>query len=135
MIIDRRSFLGKSGAAGLGLAGAHYGVGQTAKSSLPHLKDLAAAAGLTYGSDSDSAIAQQPPEYGALFAAQCALYAVIFDWSRSNPKSPFVNVWVDPNIEFARAHGLKLTGGIWCGTERLRHGWMVCPQRLPKRRS
>jgi len=115
MIINRRGFLVKSGAAGVGLVGAHYGVGQTAQTSLPQLKDLAAAAGLTYGSDSDSAIVEQPPEYGALFAAQCALYAVNFDWSRSNPKSSLVNVWEDPNIGFARTHGLKLTGGhlVW----------------------
>jgi len=118
MLLDRRGFLAASAAAGVGLASARYGIGQTAEAGLPRLKDLAAAVGLKYGSDSDSTIVEQPSAYQALFAAQCALYAVLFDWSRSNPKSPDVNVWEDPNIGFARAHGMKLTGGhlVWYRT-------------------
>jgi endo-1,4-beta-xylanase len=115
MLLDRRGFLAASAAAGIGFAAARSGIGQTADAGLPRLKDVAAAAGLQYGSDSDSVIVEQPAVYQALFAAQCALYAVNFDWSRSNPKLPDVTVWEDPNIGFARAHGLKLTGGhlVW----------------------
>ncbi|MGC2161020.1 MAG: endo-1,4-beta-xylanase [Silvibacterium sp.] len=115
MRLDRRGFLAASAAAGVGFAATRYGIGQTADAQLPRLKDVARAAGLMYGSDSDSTIVEQPTEYQALFAAQCALYAANFDWSRSNPKSQDVHVWEDPNIGFARAHGMKLTGGhlVW----------------------
>lgn len=116
--MDRRDFLAKPTAAGVGLASASYGIEQTSDSSLPSLKDLAAAKGLEYGSDSDSTIVKQPATYQELFGAQCALYALNFDWSRSNPKSPDINVWEDSNIRFARSHGLKLTGGhlVWYRT-------------------
>lgn len=117
-MLDRRRFLARSAVAGLGLASARFVRGQAGDAALPHLKDLAAAVGLKYGSDSDSPIARQPPAYGALFAEQCALYAVDFNWWRSSPKSPGEHVWEDPNLGFARAHGLKLTGGhlVWYQT-------------------
>jgi endo-1,4-beta-xylanase len=118
LLLDRRGFLARSAAAGLGLASARSALGLTGDAALPRLKDLAAAAGLKYGSDSDSAIMEQPRAYGALFAAQCALYAVELNWWRSSPKSADAHVWEDPNLGFARAHGLKLTGGhlLWYRT-------------------
>jgi endo-1,4-beta-xylanase len=118
LFLDRRDFLARSAAAGLGFASARYGRGQAGSAALPRLKDLAAAVGLQYGSNSDLAIAQQPPAYRALFAEQCALYAVDFSWGRSSPNKPGEHVWEDPNLGFARAHGLKLTGGhlVWYTT-------------------
>lgn len=118
MRLDRRGFLTKSAAAGLGLAAARHGLGETGKAPLPRLKDLAAAVGLMYGSDSDSPITKEPPAYGALFAEQCALYASNFDWRRWSPNRPGEHLWEDPNLDFARAHGLKFTGGhlVWHGT-------------------
>ena len=127
MILDRRDFLAKSGAAGLGLAVARYGIGQTAIDSLPRLKNLAAAAGLKYGSDSDVSITHPPAdaaEYAALFAAQCALYSALFLWADKKAVSMSSQVWEDPNISFARAHGLQLTGGhlLW---HRETPAWMA----------
>ncbi len=127
MVFDRRDFLAKSAAAGLGLAVARYGIAQTAIDSLPRLKELAAAAGLIYGSDSDVNIMKPPadaPEYAALFAAQCALYAALFLWADRKAMSIGSQVWEDPNISFARAHGMKLTGGhlVW---HRTTPAWMA----------
>jgi endo-1,4-beta-xylanase len=122
MLLDRREFLAKSTAAGLGVACARYGsglaMGQKARAPLPHLKDLAAAVGLRYGSDSDSTITKQSPEYQTLFAAQCAMYAALFLWSDKKAMSTSSQVWEDPNISFARSHGMKLTGGhlVWYRT-------------------
>jgi hypothetical protein len=127
LIFDRRDFLVNSAAAALALAVPHHGTAQTVTASLPRLKDLAAAAGLIYGSDSDVSITKPPadaPEYAALFAAQCALYAPIFLWADKKAVSSGSQVWEDPNINFARAHGLKLTGGhlVW---HRETPAWMA----------
>jgi endo-1,4-beta-xylanase len=127
MILNRRDFLVKSAASALALTGARRGIAQTTVDSLPHLKDLAAAAGLIYGSDSDVNITRPPAdaaEYATLFAAQCALYAPLFLWSDKKALSTGPQVWEDPNISFARAHGLKLTGGhlLW---HRETPAWMA----------
>jgi endo-1,4-beta-xylanase len=111
----------------MGLAVARRDIAQTAIESLPRLKDLAAAAGLIYGSDSDVSITQPPvdaAEYSALFAAQCALYAALFLWADKKAVSMSSQVWEDPNISFARAHGLRLTGGhlVW---HRETPAWMA----------
>jgi endo-1,4-beta-xylanase len=127
LIFDRRDFLAKSTAAALGLAAARRGIAQAAIDTLPRLKDLAAAAGLIYGSDSDVSITRPPAdaaEYATLFASQCALYAPLFLWADKNAVSLGPQVWEDPNISFARAHGLKLTGGhlVW---HRETPAWMA----------
>ncbi len=127
MIFDRRDFLVKSASAALALTAARHGITQTTTDSLPHLKDLAAAAGLIYGSDSDVSITKQPAgstEYAALFAEQCALYAPLFLYSDKQAVSAGSQVWEDPNIGFARAHGLKLNGGhlLW---HRETPAWMA----------
>lgn len=111
--MNRRDFLVGSAVAGAGLASARYGFGQK-QEPLPELKDLAAAVGLKYGSDSDAQFAQQPAAYSELFTRQCALYAPIFLWSDPNRRAG-TQPWEDPNIGFARAHKLKLTGGhiVW----------------------
>jgi endo-1,4-beta-xylanase len=132
MILNRRDFLAKSAAAMLALNAvrpsfARPGFAQTTIDSLPHLKELAAAAGLIYGSDSDVSITKPPAdaaEYATLFAAQCALYAPLFLWADKKAVSTGSQVWEDPNISFARAHGLKLTGGhlVW---HRETPAWMA----------
>jgi len=127
MIFDRRNFLTKSATAALALTIPRHSFAQTPTNSLPHLKDLAAAAGLIYGSDSDVSITKppaDPAEYAALFAAQCALYAPLFLYSDKKALSSGSQVWEDPNISFARAHSLKLTGGhlLW---HRETPAWMA----------
>jgi endo-1,4-beta-xylanase len=80
------------------------------------LRDAAAAAGILYGSDSDSDIAREPPEYGRLFQQQCRLYACSISWKRMMPQPGLAQpAWQDPNIAFARRHQLRLTGGhlLW----------------------
>ncbi len=63
-------------------------------------------------------------EYAVLFAAQCALYAALFLWADKKAVSTGSQVWEDPNVSFARAHGLKLTGGhlLW---HRETPAWMA----------
>lgn len=124
MTFNRRDFLAKSAALGLGLATGRHGNAQTAIASLPRLKDLSAAAGLKYGSDSDVIITQPPADYAALFAEQCALFAPIFRYADQKAMSTGSQVWEDPNISFARAHGLQLTGGhlVW---HRTTPPWMA----------
>lgn len=122
MLLNRREFLSNFASAGLALVCASYesrlAIGEKTPTPLPNLKDLAAAAGLRYGSDSDSRIVEQPPEYAALFAAQCAMYAAQFLWAHRKTMSASPQIWVDPNISFAREHGMKLTGGhlMWYQT-------------------
>ncbi len=80
------------------------------------LRDTAAKAGLLYGSDSDSTIAKEPAAYGELFARECALYACYWSWALMHPKpGPAASAWDDPNIAFAKAHQIRLTGGhlLW----------------------
>ncbi len=127
MILDRRDFLTKSAAAGLVFAASLRSLAQTPIDPLPRLKDLAAAAGLIYGSDSDVNITKPPAdstEYSTLFAAQCALYAPLFLYSDKRARSTGSQAWEDPNISFARAHGLKLIGGhlLW---HRETPAWMT----------
>ena len=80
------------------------------------LKQASRKIGLRYGSDSDIQFSSAPGAYGNLFVEQCSLYAANFSWKRAFP-SPDANsvMWEDPNINFAKTHGLKLTGGhlLW----------------------
>ena len=83
---------------------------------LPSLKKAAASAGLRFGSDSDVPIASAPSEYRALFAAQCHLLAANLSWATiaPHPDGPDPER-VDPNVAFARANGMLLTGAhlLW----------------------
>ncbi|MFZ1989503.1 MAG: endo-1,4-beta-xylanase [Alphaproteobacteria bacterium] len=109
---SRRAFLGLSAAAFAGLPA----IARAALApELPSLKQLARAKGLVYGSDSDVAVANEPPQYASLFLSQCELIAPIMSWSYvSSPTSEEI-VREDPNVSFALKTGLKLTGGhfLW----------------------
>jgi endo-1,4-beta-xylanase len=110
--LSRRRFLGMSAAA---LAGMRLSA-RAEETPNPALRDLAAAAGLLYGSDSDSEIAQEPAAYGDLFARECALYAAYFSWKMMQPQPGLgAPAHQDSNIAFARAHQIRLTGGhlLW----------------------
>ncbi len=80
---------------------------------LPGLAQLAAAAGLRFGSSSDTPVATAPAAYAAAMAAQCSLFAPNLGWRRTAAVDE--PGWEDPNIAFARQHGMKLTGGhlLW----------------------
>ncbi len=80
------------------------------------LKDAAGAAGLMFGSDSDVPIMQAPEIYARLLIDNCNLFAPTLSWAAVAPKPDTVEPsWEDPNIAFARQHGMKLTGGhlLW----------------------
>jgi endo-1,4-beta-xylanase len=86
----------------------------------PPLRNLAAAAGLRFGSDSDVEFGHAPPEYGQLFARECALYACWFAWSVMYPRPGMTEpANEDHNIAFAHAHQMPLTGGhlLWHETD------------------
>ena len=83
---------------------------------LIRLKDLAARAGIRFGSDSDVTIASTPAAYAELVAMQCDLFAPNVGWRRvAGARGAAEPVWEDPNIDFARQHGMRLTGGhlLW----------------------
>jgi endo-1,4-beta-xylanase len=84
-------------------------------SLLPRLRNVAADAGLFYGSDSDFYFRDEPPSYQSLFLSQCALYAGNISWGDVAPNSPHENDESDPNVAIALRHGLKLTGAhlLW----------------------
>ncbi len=83
---------------------------------VPSLAQAAARCGLLYGSDSDSEIAREPPDYARLMRRHCALFAPMFQWRLTQPQANGPDPgWEDPNIRFARDAGMRLTGGhfIW----------------------
>ena len=80
------------------------------------LGHLAASAGLHYGSASDVEIAAAPDAYAAAFTEHCAMLAPNMGWHRAAPAAGGrVPAWEDPNVGFARRHGMRLTGGhlLW----------------------
>ncbi len=80
------------------------------------LKDLAARAGLRFGTDSDVPITTAPPAYAELVTTHCDLFAPNLGWRRtSGPRGSTDPVWEDPNAAFARQHGMRLTGAhlLW----------------------
>ena len=80
------------------------------------LWQIAASAGLRYGSSSDTDIRAAPSLYSAAFAQQCELLAPNMGWHRVAPLPGLARPgWEDPNVAFARQHGMRLTGGhlLW----------------------
>ena len=78
------------------------------------LRDLAARAGLRFGSD--IAITEAPPAYAGLFTTHCHLFAPNLGWRRTaGPLGSTDPLSEDPNVLFARQHGMRLTGGhlLW----------------------
>jgi len=83
---------------------------------LPSLCQAATRAGILFGSDSDSLVASEPLAYSQLLRRNCNLFAPLFQWRLTQPRSDDVApAWEDPNIQFARQNGMRLTGGhlVW----------------------
>ena len=109
----RRSFLQAA------IGGAVFGAASNAPARvepLPSLREAAARADLLFGSDSDVEITKAPKPYADLFIQNCDLLAPQLSWSMVAPSQhgpdPFRQ---DPNIAFAQAHRLRLTGAhlLW----------------------
>ena len=83
---------------------------------LPSLKAAASRIGLRFGSDSDVDIEAAPASYQALFIRHCDLLAPSMSWGTVEPtRNDPMPAWEDPNVAFARRHGLRLTGAhlLW----------------------
>jgi endo-1,4-beta-xylanase len=87
---------------------------------VPSLREIAARAGLLFGSDSDISFRDASPPYEPLFLGQCGLYAGNLNWGKLAPDSAHEDVeldpnLVDPNVAIALTRGLKLTGAhlLW----------------------
>jgi GH35 family endo-1,4-beta-xylanase len=104
-------------ALGVGAALAAFSRGASAgAAALASLKDAATRCGIHYGSDSDVPILEAPAHYGQLFIEQCELYAANLSWASVTPRKGTPDpAREDPNVAFARDHGLKLTGAhlLW----------------------
>lgn len=89
--------------------------GMDAGTSLPCLRDVAADAGLYFGSDSDFYFRDVVPAYEVLFLNQCALYVGNISWGVVAPDPVHENDEADPNVAVALANGLRLTGShlLW----------------------
>lgn len=115
--MDRtRNGLGRRSLLGVGLLATLAGPQAEAASAVPSLKQAAARAGLWFGSDSDVQIDKMPPTYARLFEEQCDLLATQLSWGSIAPnRTSNEPAWEDPNVGFARAHGIRLTGGhlLW----------------------
>jgi len=113
MILDRRKALRLGAGATLAI---FAGAAGARAEQLASLKLAAARCGIRYGSDSDVPIATAPQRYGQMFAEQCDLYAANLSWASVTPKRGTPDpAREDPNVAFARAHGIKLTGAhlLW----------------------
>ena len=105
--LSRRTLMAAASAAAAYPAGA---------AETSRLRDLAARAGLRFGTDSDVPIATAPPAYAELITTHCDLFAPNLGWRRtSGPRGSTDPVWEDPNVAFAREHGMRLTGAhlLW----------------------
>jgi endo-1,4-beta-xylanase len=83
---------------------------------LASLKDAAQRIGLRYGSAEDAIIEHSPQPYRTLFAQQCALYAANLSWKWMAPAPDADDpVREDPNLPFAYANGMAITGAhlVW----------------------
>ena len=110
--LARRRLLALSaGAAAAALAPRRLHAAQ----ALASLKDAAQRIGLRYGSAEDAVIEHSPLPYRALFAQQCALYAANMSWKWMPTPDADDPVREDPNLPFAYANGMAITGGhlVW----------------------
>ena len=83
---------------------------------LASLKEAAQRIGLRYGSAEDAIIEHSPQPYRTLFAQQCALYAANLSWKWMAPAPDADDpVREDPNLPFAYANGMAITGAhlVW----------------------
>ncbi|HXQ40164.1 MAG TPA: endo-1,4-beta-xylanase [Candidatus Udaeobacter sp.] len=111
--LNRRRLMGLVAATALG---AITGGASARAEQLASLKVAASRCGVHYGSDSDVPIETAPARYGQLFAEQCEFYAANLSWASVTPTRGTPDpAREDPNVAFARAHGMKLTGAhlLW----------------------
>jgi endo-1,4-beta-xylanase len=82
---------------------------------VPSLRNIAAAVGLLFGSDSDIAFRDAPAAYESLFLRQCALYAGNLNWRRLSPDPRHEDDTFDSNVAIALSNSLQLTGAhlLW----------------------
>ncbi len=132
--LSRRCFLGLSAAA-LGSLCWPYCARAGAGPEIPSLKALAQSKGLHYGSDSDVAIVHAPPQYAALFLAQCELMAPILSWRYVTAATSEHIVWEDPNVAFAEEHNLPLTGAHFLWYEALPQWFLAIDDRASARKA
>jgi endo-1,4-beta-xylanase len=97
----------------------------TEPAGLPSLRDLAAAKGLKFGSDTDIRFADAPEAYRRLFTQQCGLFAAGLAWKYTEPQ-PGVHDFAgdQSNVDFARDQHLLLTGVHFLWHEEL-PDWFV----------
>ena len=113
--MDRRSFLQQVGVAACtaGWASRAFPQDQLSRS----LKDAARRCGILYGATDEGAVNGKDVEYETLFARQCALLAPILSWRSVSPKAPVQYEFERRQyvLDFAREHGIKLTGAhlLW----------------------
>src|SRR5689334_1844467 len=115
--LRRRHLLALGMGAALGAAaGVPLALNARAEEQLASLKAAALRAGLRYGSTEDAIIAHAPRPYRALFAEQCGLYAANLSWKNAAPTPDAADpVREDPNLPFALANGMAITGAhlVW----------------------
>jgi endo-1,4-beta-xylanase len=112
----RRLLAFSAGAAAAAVAPALAPRRLIADEALASLKDAAQRIGLRYGSAEDAVIEHSPLPYRALFAQQCALYAANLSWKWMAPTPDADDpVREDPNLPFAYANGMSITGAhlVW----------------------
>ncbi len=105
-----------AGSALAALTGAPIGRLACADEQLASLKDAARRSGIRYGATEDVTIAHAPAPYRGLFADQCGLYAANLSWKNTAPTADADEpVRDDPNLPFAYANGMAITGGhlLW----------------------
>ncbi len=83
------------------------------------LRDIAAASGLRFGSASDIAVTAAPAPYTDALARHCGVFTPNMGWHDPATRADtWLPNWEDPNIAFAEANGMMLTGGnlLWHGS-------------------
>jgi len=99
--------------AALGALPSAPAAGQAPESSLSR---AASSVGLVFGSDSDVPVADAPAAYADLLIRHCDLYAPNLAWTWVQPEATSPDpAATDPNIRFALAHDMRLTGAhlLW----------------------
>jgi len=113
-LMQRRAFLQQIGVA---VGGASCGTRAFSQDQLPpSLKEVAARRGLLYGATDEDALTSKNAPYAALFERHCGLLAPNLSWATvSNAPGEYHYQRQQYSLDFAREHGIKLTGAhlLW----------------------
>ena len=123
--MKRRTLLGAASALALPAAAAE-------RVALP-LRVAARRSGLLIGSSSEIDLSRDPA-YAALLAANVDLFAPNMSWQRMSPQPGETAVALDPNVAWAQAAGLRLTGYHLLWHQRL-PGWFAGLDRTAAERA